>query len=250
VSESAIYCEGYHDRAFWSGWLTYLGCTDPGIVPNLSERAPVRDPWNEKVAGGQYAYRSKSQQFIRVVPSHGKDKLVPLVLKRLENRYAKPLSRVVINVDPDTTPGGTTTGLKLQDILVSVQRVDPSAVMDANGEIAMDGGATKIALVRWESGDGPLPGVPNQQTLERLVCAALVAAYPERGPCVQSWLDTLDPPPVNVKAFAWSFMAGWHAEHGCDDFYRCLWDDAKVRGELETRLRASGVWQIAEALAS
>jgi hypothetical protein len=45
-------------------------------------------------------------------------------------------------------------------------------------------------------------------------------------------------------------MSGWYAEHGCDDFYRCLWDDTKVRGELEARLQASGAWKIAEALAS
>ncbi|MDT7815668.1 MAG: hypothetical protein QOJ42_5584 [Acidobacteriaceae bacterium] len=33
MSESVILCEGYHDRAFWDGWLRYLGCSDPGVPP-------------------------------------------------------------------------------------------------------------------------------------------------------------------------------------------------------------------------
>lgn len=34
MSESVIYCEGYHDRAFWMGWLGHLGCVDPAhLIP-------------------------------------------------------------------------------------------------------------------------------------------------------------------------------------------------------------------------
>jgi hypothetical protein len=44
-------------------------------------------------------------------------------------------------------------------------------------------------------------------------------------------------------------MAGWYADHGCEAFYRVLWSDPNVVGELEKRLRASGPWRIAEELA-
>jgi hypothetical protein len=44
-------------------------------------------------------------------------------------------------------------------------------------------------------------------------------------------------------------MAGWYAEHGCEDFYANLWRDAAVVPELESRLRSSGAWQIAETVA-
>jgi hypothetical protein len=44
-------------------------------------------------------------------------------------------------------------------------------------------------------------------------------------------------------------MAGWYAEHACENFYSSLWNDTAILRELETRLRASGAWQIGTALA-
>src|SRR5436309_2878174 len=109
MSHSVILCEGYHDRAFWAGWLKYLHC--------------------------------------------------------------------------------------------------------------IDSGATKVALVRWEASDPDGPGLPQQQTLERLVCAALIAAYPTRAKSVQDWLDSRPQPPgTHPKEHAWSHMAGWYADQGCEAF--------------------------------
>jgi hypothetical protein len=121
--------------------------------------------------------------------------------------------------------------------------------------VLVDNGATQVFLVRWEVNDAVAVGLPNQQTLERLVCAALVAAYPDRGSTVQTWLDSRQNPPANApatepKEFAWSYMAGWYAGHNCEDFYCSLWREPKVAAELESRLRSSGAWQIAKALAA
>jgi hypothetical protein len=153
---------------------------------------------------------------------------------------------------PDVVAGGTgagTTGLRLQDVEAMARALDPSATQDADGNI--DLGGTKVSLIRWEASDPVVDGLPNQQTLERLVCAALIAAYPQRGMGVQAWLDSRhQPPPMGVKEYAWSYMAGWYAEHGCEDFYAHLWRDSRVVGELETRLRASGAWQVVADLAS
>jgi len=122
--------------------------------------------------------------------------------------------------------------------------------MNADGEIELDGGATKVILIRWEVNDPPAPGLPDQQTLERLVSAALAAAYPARAKSVQSWLDARpDQPRTDPKEHAWSYMAGWYAEKGCDAFYSNLWNDGLVAAELKSRLQSSGAWQIAETLA-
>jgi hypothetical protein len=52
MSESVILCEGYHDRAFWKGWLTHLRCSDPGEPPpGSSRRRDIFDPWNTRVVG-------------------------------------------------------------------------------------------------------------------------------------------------------------------------------------------------------
>jgi hypothetical protein len=52
-----------------------------------------------------------------------------------------------------------------------------------------------------------------------------------------------------VKEFAWSHMAGWYAQRGCENFYQAIWEDGATASELEKRLRASGAWGIAQELA-
>jgi hypothetical protein len=255
MSESVIYCEGYHDRAFWKGWLGHLGCVDPGSPhPGRTARVAVYDPWNTQVRGGQYAYHSRSGQFIRVVPCDGKSRVLPAARIRLGQRSSKALVRLVINIDSDLTASGGSagpSGLQQADVEHLVRAFDPSAAVNADGEIELDGGATKVSLVRWEVSDPPTPGLPDQQTLERLASAALAAAYPARAAPVQSWLDGRPGPPgADPKEHAWSYMAGWYAEHGCEAFYTNLWHDARVRAELEARLRSSGAWHIAETLAT
>ena len=255
MTESVVLCEGYHDRAFWAGLLLSLNCIDPGIIPGGGKRRPVKDIHSGTVTAGQFYYYTQAGNGLRVVPCHGKDNLLPTLDRFLQIRSSKPFARLVVNVDADTDVThltDNTTGLRVQDVLRRVQQpqFDPAATLDGNSEILIDQGGSKIALARWEVADAPGEGLPHQQTLERLVCAAIVAAYPQRGAHVQKWLDARPvPPPFSVKEFAWSHMAGWYAEHGCDDFYRCLWDDAAVAAELKTRLEASGAWQIAQTLA-
>lgn len=255
MTESVVLCEGYHDRAFWAGLLLFLNCTDPGIVPG-GKRRMTKDIRGETVTAGQFYYYTQTGNGLRVVPCQGKDNILPTLDRFLTERGTKPFARLVVNVDPDTdvaNASNVTTGLRVQDVLRRVQqpKFDPLAQLDSNGEIVIDQGSSRVALVRWEVADAPGEGLPDQQTLERLVCAAMVAAYPQRGPHVQKWLDARpDLPPFSVKEFAWSHMAGWYAEHGCDDFYRCLWDDTAISVELKARLQASGAWQIAEALAN
>jgi hypothetical protein len=255
MSESVILCEGFHDRAFWAGWLLYLGCTDPGR-PSAGKtmRNKILDPWNTPVSSGQYAYHSQTGQFIRVVPCHGKSKILVDARVYLGQRALKPLSRLIINVDPDVPAAGLshgTTGLRRQDIYQFVRQFDPLASFTANGEIEADGGATNISLIRWETNDQDGPGLPQQQTLERLVSAALVAAFPARAKAVHDWLASRpNPPSPDPKEHAWSYMAGWAADLGCEAFYSNLWNDPPVVRELESRLRAGGAWQTAATLAS
>jgi hypothetical protein len=252
MSESVILCEGFHDRAFWDGWLTFLGCSSDGFKPG-TPGYPASDPWRDEVRGGQFAYRSKSGSFVRVRPCNGKHNVLREARIRLTQRGFKTLLRLVINVDVDTSAAGTTpgpTGLLQQDVLHQVQQIDPGAFLNPDGEIGVDAGATKVALIRWETNDLPAPGLPDQQTLERLVSASLAAAFPPRARAVQDWLNARPNPPLpDPKEHAWSYMAGWHAEHGCEAFYSNLWRDPPVVRELEPRLRSSGAWQIAERVA-
>ena len=206
------------------------------------------------VRKGQYGYYSPTGRFTRIVPCHGVDNVLPEARERLERRGLDLTpSILVLCVDPDADTGkaDAKTGLRLEDLERHVQSIEPSATRNDAGDIELDDGATKVSLVRWEVDDELIAGVPVPQTLERLVCTAMVAAYPERGPAVQDWLSRRPKAPTSTpipKAYAWSYMAGWHADQGCEAFFKLLWQDAKIAAELESRLRAGGAWRVAEAL--
>jgi len=102
MTQSVILCEGYLDRAFWAGWLEYLGCQDPGLPEGTTKRRPVIDPWGSKVAGGQFAYHSRSRRFIRIVPCGNKETVRPVGKLFLQNRCEEPLTHLILNVDADT----------------------------------------------------------------------------------------------------------------------------------------------------
>lgn len=249
--ESVILCEGYHDRAFWAGWLTHLGCSDPGERPDGTGRGRVYDPWKVLVKGGEYAYRSTSGRFLRVVPCGGKNNVPRMAASRLNDHRDKALDHLVLNIDSDRMAHDSTTSQGQpwnRSALAAWLRPLGTVEENENGDLVLDG-TTIVSAVCWEAGDPPSAGLPPQQCLERLVCAALVAAYPPRGPAVSDWLDSRpDAPVAGPKEFAWSHMAGWYAEYGSETFFRKLWLDDRAVAELRPRLTACGAWRVAEAL--
>jgi hypothetical protein len=226
MSESRILCEGFHDRAFWGGWLTHLGCSDEGFRPG-TRGYPALDPFNCRVTGGgKYAYYSPlpGRRFICVAPCGGKASIIPQAKLRLDERGTKPLTRLVLNVDDDAdvTVTSASTDLRTSHVLHFIrEKYDPTASINEHSEIELDEGATRVALLRWIANDEVANGLPNQQCLERLVSAAIVAAYPTRADCVHNWLQSRSEPPIDEgpKAHAWSYMAGWYSDRGCEAFY-------------------------------
>jgi hypothetical protein len=136
-------------------------------------------------------------------------------------------------------------------MITSIERFFPDASPISTNLFSVDLEGHRAGSVVWSEPDAISSELPSKQTLERLVCAAIAAAYPERAVAVKGWLarKAVSGQPEH-KAHAWTHMAGWFAKNGCDDFYRAVWRDDKIRPELETRLRASGAWAIAEALAA
>ena len=237
MSESVILCEGYYDRAFWAGWLEHLGCRDRGPTP--------------KPTGGHYWFDTRAGNRIEVVPCKGKSNVLPAARLRISQRQVSPFARLVVCLDADTdvVQGGAETGLRNTDLLRVIRGYVPKAKLSADADIELADDTGVVSLVRWETGDAEVTGLPGRHCLERLVCAALVATYPDRGRAVADWLAVRPKPPASdPKEFAWSHMAGWYAKLGCDAFYRGLWADSDVVVELETRLKACNAWRVAEAL--
>jgi hypothetical protein len=158
---------------------------------------------------------------------------------------------VVLSIDSDTLAGEPDAGDPLSRFLCQwLQGFDRDAKVVGDSDVSLFGGATTVSLVRWQADDPVEAGLPAQQTLERLVCAAVIAAYPERAEPVQRWLVSRPKaPPAGPKHFAFSYMAGWYAEFGSDTFYQKLWKDEQLVVPLRSRLDACGAWRIAEELA-
>ena len=248
-------CEGYHDRTFWKGLFLSLKCTDPPIVSKTGVKLPVLDIRGIEVIGGQHYYSTPADNRVRVVPCGGKSKVLRAFGGYLNGRSTAPVARLVVNVDADTNADGTPNSTSpLTQIAIEnlVRAADANYQRTPAGTFLIDVASdpAEIAMICWRADDPPLPGLPNQQTLERLICAAICAVHPERSQNVENWLNSRHlPPPVGVKEYAHSMMAGWYAKYGCDDFYRCLWDETLVREALIQRLETSGAWAIAQSLA-
>ncbi len=249
MNESYILCEGYHDRAFWKGILLSLGCQSlgiPGKMPN--------DPWGDPVRGGQFAFLGKSNGFIRVVPSGSKSKLLPLAEIRLNHRTDKPVRHLVINSDSDSNADNApsaTREIQFPRLLQLAKSFDPNAAPSADHLISLDAGACKLIAFPWRSSDPPTPGLPNQQTLERLICSALAAVHQDRPAPLEAWLRSRPaPPPPNPKEHAFSYLAGWFAHHGSyEAFCENLWNDPPLAAQLRGQLERQNVWPLIEEIA-
>ena len=248
MTETVILTEGFHDRAFWKGLLEAAGCQNVGAPVAGQRNAQVLDPWNSVVSRGQFAFRSRTGAFIRVQPCGGNRNVPTAARVRLEEREAKPLTRLVacIDTDVDVTSADAVRPAFASGIDRVVRRVAPDASPDATGAFALSTG-TSVVEVRWEADDPPSDLLPHQQCLERLIAAALAEIYPERARAVRDWLASRpSPPTANPKAHAWSHMAGWHPDLGCETFLSEVWTDLAVAAALRKRLQATGAWDTIE----
>lgn len=253
--ESVVLCEGIHDRAFWKGWLSHLRCRDarPGLPGGAFGKA--RDPFGKPVEQGQFAFLSASDAFVRVRPCNGDKGVLAELKKRLAYRTTETVRRLVVGLDVDADIADPATIAERiarirEGVEKRVRHADPSATFTSDGDLSLDGGATLVSIVLWSTEDPATPELPARQTLERLVCSALRAAYPTRATAVATWLaERPEAPPSSPKEHAWSHMAGWYADKNCDDFYQAVWRDEAVAQELRARLDRSGAWRIATALA-
>ncbi len=258
AEESVILCEGFHDRAFWAGLLERkLQCTDARPKLANGNLGTAMDPFvpSGRVSSGDFAFHTPSGAFVRIRPCHGDSKVLAMTTIRLKERTTKALRHLIVNLDVDADDDDAERAkLRAEGIEQRVEQIvtsiDPSAKRRADNDIEVDGGKTLVSTVLWTTQDPAAPELPVKHTLERLVCAALHEAYPERAAAVAGWLaNRPSPPPPSPKDHAWSHMAGWYGAKGCDEFYQALWNDEKVAAQLQKRLVANGSWRAIDAIA-
>jgi len=238
--EIIILCEGYDDRSFWQGWLLErLACQDARDVSKKDLKHNYQ---------GSYIYRTPGGRLLHVVTCQnmnnikGKDKVREAARVILKARSNKPLAHLVLNLDVDDKA--------VSDRQSSVRAlIGTEAAETSEGDLVLDGGTLVVSTILWHVPDPVPTGVPAKQILERLACAAICNVFAERGEAVRHWLTSRPEPRGHEhKAYAWSFMAGWHSDHGQGDFYSSLWRDPNIAEELEKLLDANGARRVAMAL--
>ncbi len=240
--QHVVLCEGFDDRSFWAGWLLHLGCTDP------TDRGKRRalDAWGRPVSGGgRYLFRTPGGSSVIVHPFDGRSNAGKTAGEYLRGQVYRP-DQMVLNLDSDAE-NGSADGARAAFRQI-VEQHGGKLEDDGDGPFDLDG--VRVSAVIWECGDtDPTPGVPRKQTLERLVAAAIQAAYPARGPVVDEWLAAKPRGRVpKPKNYGYSYLAKWYAEHGADDFFRAIWREQEVANRLRERLEETGAWATVASL--
>ena len=249
-SQVVILCEGYHDRSFWAGWLETLGLHSL-YDPRKGGQRPV-DPWGKPVADGHFAFKGKAgRPFVRIRPCRGDAKVRDAFRDVLKLRATEFASAIIAALDWDkiaepASPSAANAARRLENFL---RQMEPAAKPSGNNRWELDDGA-HVYLIDWTlapSALTPQAGVPRKTTLERLVCACLAEAFPLRAQAVEKWLatrpDMQDGDDIDPKGYAWSYLAGWMANSGCDYFFRQAWQSPAIRQRLERKLTELGHWQ-------
>jgi hypothetical protein len=238
--QHVVLCEGYDDRSFWRGWLHHLGCVDP----TEQGRRVVNDAWGRPVRGrGRFLFRAPSGSLVLVQPFHGRSNARDAVSEHLGDRQPNKPVRVLLNLDCDAEDSADTSA---EDQVRGIAR-DLGARETEPGSYEI--GGSLLHAVIWRCDDpAPAPGVPRQQTLERLAAASVQAAYPGRGPAVESWLAAEPIGDLVARSFAHSYFAKWYARHGSGNFYEALWQDERVAAQLSARLEATGAARVVAAM--
>jgi hypothetical protein len=248
MTETVVLVEGYHDRAFWKGLLTHLGCQNLAAAGGTSG-IRVADPSGKPVTGGQFAFRSRSGAFVRLQPCNGDQGVLREARIRLQDRATRPINHLVVCLDADLDAGQASQPAA-SPIHAVVQKAEPITSPSVAGVIRLHDG-TVVSPIYWRTTDGPSDLLPTQHCLERVVVSALADAYPDRAAAVRDWLRSRpSPPPDDPKAHAWSHMAGWYPGLGCEAFLTQVWADPIVAAAMRAKLEASAVWDIIESVAT
>ena len=241
TSEVYILCEGFHDRAFWKGLLLHWQCKDPTNEGSVR----VCDPWNKGVGQGQYAFKSPSGKFIRLVPVRGSRALLHTQFRsRLDKRRIEALDALIVSGDADSESDADCDHLSLPIVHQWAREVDADATQEGPCIFASD--RTPATSLVWKTATAESrAGVPTKQTLERVLCLAMADVYPQRAQPVEDWLASRPEPPevASPKAHAFSYVAGWYAASSSyEGAIASAWRDKRIAESLMRILNAQDEW--------
>ena len=237
--EVYVLVEGYDDRAFWSGYLQQVVGLLRGDVAQRSPDCPSSTKrLLQRPARGQFTYLAPAKQVLtRVVPcasQGGSGPQATALRQRIERRATdvEPRLSAIIDCRDDDGLEGEPPRRTVHSLLADVEKLDASAQQVGDMVALSDG--TLVVPITWRV-QAASTDLPRQQTLERLVCAAVQRVYPDRLGCIATWLASRPSPPSpdkHHKAAAGGLWSGWYNNHGWGNFYEAVWQDAALAAAL------------------
>lgn len=243
--QHVVLCEGYDDRAFIAGILEHLGCQS---LRDGDGEGPATDAWGDRLEKGRFGFRRRDGSYVRLQAVVGIEKLIRSGKTFMQGTVARPLASLTLVRDDDGQAGDPPADMKSW-----VQALVDEPVVPIAGETcSFSARGVPVYVVPWRvTTTTSAVGIPTQQTLERVVCAALAEVDGARADCVEHWLRS-SPTAASLgpKSYSGSYIAKWHAEDRLDAFYGRLMTDA-MAGEREAlQALLADVWYVFERLAA
>lgn len=219
-----VLCEGYTDMTF-VGELLVSGFGASVAGDALWGGTPLRR--------GQHGYQTPHGDLLVVDQTRNvreMGKVSRLFLGRVTTR---PFDRLILIADDDTEgrDGHATHADRVDAVRALAREIAP--VVEVTG-------------LSWRCDDPPRDGVPEVQTLERLVCAALLDRWPDRAPAVQAFLDAepAGPERRRAKGFFLAHAGKWFPAKEPSGVLKLVAGSEDLRARVEARLRATGGWDV------
>lgn len=198
---SAIYCEGYQDRAFLSAWLDWLAERDGFPL------APVKRPLLRKIKVDRAHVKQCANRQLSIVAGEGDADLTERAALLVRD-WADQLDRLVLVVDAD-------------DAEPDARR----AAIEASFRGRAPSFAGALTVFVWDP------------QLEVVIEKALRLARPEALAAIDDFLAKAPSPASTRKERAFAFCSAWEPDSFGETFFQRVWSMPDVRQHLETLVR-------------
>ncbi|MBI5850327.1 MAG: hypothetical protein HZB39_04715 [Planctomycetes bacterium] len=229
-----VLCEGYHDRAVWSGWLTARGWKS---MRPLSGKA--LDPRGRELPKGAFAFR-RGHAFVTLVPCGGWTEILRLFALEAQEAFVESGSPNAVDFIAacfDADIAGADHGQSIRDRWRKATGHAPPPRDDWRHE------GIAVHVVRFTAGEARW-----RSSLDGLVARSFAEAYPARWRNVEAWLESREDKPEPSKEAMWSVMAGWFPEQGESFLQHGIWHDQSIRDRLTAHLDELGITRVVEAM--